>query len=117
MLMDGIAGILWVKDGQDVMKILGYPLYIMTITGVAKILGIVALVQTRFVTIKEWAYAGFTINFIGAGASWLLAGKELDFVIVPLVALAVMGVSYFCGKNRVGRFYRYRRIILIVRLK
>ena len=96
--MDGIAGILWVKDGQDVMKILGYPLYIMTITGVAKILGVVALVQTRFVTVREWAYAGFTINFLGA--SWLLAGKGLDFVIAPLVALAVMGVSYFLWKKQ-----------------
>lgn len=99
MLADGVAGLMLEQTGQEVMRQLGYPVYIMTITGVAKLLGAVALVQTRFVTIKEWAYAGFTINFIGAGASWLLAGKDLSFVIAPLVALALLFGTYFLWKQ------------------
>lgn len=52
MFMDGGAGVMWVKDGQDVMIHLGYPLYLLTIVGVAKILGAIAIIQNKFKTIK-----------------------------------------------------------------
>lgn len=99
MLMDGIGGITRQQAGQDVLKHLGYPMYALTIFGVAKILGAIAILQTKFYTIKEWAYAGFAFNFIGAAASRAFVGDGFGLIIAPIVALAFMFVAYFLWKK------------------
>jgi hypothetical protein len=99
MLMDGGAGIAKEKTGQEVMKHLGYPIYIMVITGIAKIFGAIAILQNRYKTIKEWAFAGFTINFIGAFASRAFVGDEIGLLIPPLVMLGVMFLLYYFWKQ------------------
>ena len=48
---------------------LGYPMYFLKFLGVAKLLGVAALLVNRQVRLKEWAYAGFTFDLIGAFAS------------------------------------------------
>lgn len=100
MLMDGIGGITRQQAGQDVLKHLGYPMYALTIFGVAKILGAIAILQTKFYTIKEWAYAGFAFNFIGAATSRAFAGDSFGLIIAPIVALAFMFVAYFLWKKQ-----------------
>jgi hypothetical protein len=99
MFMDGIAGIMRVEEGKEVLRHLGYPEYIMSIFGVAKISGVIAILQAKYQTIKEWAYAGFAINFIGAAASRAYAGDGLALIIPPIVVLAFMFVLYFLGKR------------------
>lgn len=99
MLMDGFAGVAREANGQEAFRQLGYPLYFMSLLGVAKILGAVALVQTRFPTLKEWAYAGFTINFLSAAMSWLLVGQGLAYAAFPLVALALLLGTYYLWKR------------------
>ena len=46
---------------------LGYPMHFLTILGIAKILGAAALLLPVPERLKEWAYAGFTFNLLGAG--------------------------------------------------
>lgn len=99
MLMDGIIGVMQVEEGQVIMRHLGYPIYIMTILGVAKILGAVAIVQGRFYTIKEWAYAGFTFHFLGAAASRAFGGDSTALILSPFIFLSVMFLSYFLWKK------------------
>jgi len=41
------------------IKHLGYPVYLLTLLGIWKILGVVALLIPKFPLLKEWAYAGF----------------------------------------------------------
>ena len=48
---------------------LGYPLYVLKILGTCKILGAIALAVPGLRRIKEWAYAGFVYDFLGAAAS------------------------------------------------
>ena len=55
------------------MQLLGYPLYLMKILGFAKVLGGLAILTGKIPRLKEWAYAGFAINFLGATASHVLA--------------------------------------------
>lgn len=74
---------------------LGYPDYFRVILTVFKILGalllILPVVKGRF---KEWAYAGFTFNFVCAAIShWVVDGFGGQ-TIFPLVALAILSVSY-----------------------
>lgn len=64
LLMDAYGGITNQPAGVDVLKHLGYPEYLMTIAGVAKIFGVIAKLQNKFLAIKQWAYAGFSFNFI-----------------------------------------------------
>lgn len=100
MLMDGIAGLMHVQDGKVALAHLGYPEYLMSIVGIAKVLGALAILQTRFKIIKEWAYAGFTINFIGASLSHFFAGDTTGMFFMPLVVLAFMFVSYYLWKKK-----------------
>ncbi|MBF9222767.1 DoxX family protein [Hymenobacter ruricola] len=99
MLADGVAGLVHEHNGVVAMQQLGYPVYIMDITGAAKILGALALLQTKFRTLKEWAYAGFAIDFVGAGASVLFAGMGAAAAIPALVMLAVLLGMYFLWKR------------------
>lgn len=99
MLFDGIGGITRQQAGQDVMKHLGYPLYVLSIFGIAKLSGAVAILQNRFQTIKEWAYAGFAFNFIGAFASRAFTGDSMGETIFPLFLLAFMFLPYFFWKK------------------
>jgi len=99
MLADGVAGLLMEKNGQEGMRQLGYPMYIMTITGAAKILGALALLQNKYRTLKEWAFAGFVIDFIGAAASVAFAGLGLVGTIPALVMLLIVFGIYFLWKQ------------------
>ena len=99
MILDGIGGLSMSEEGKKALQQLGYPNYIMVITGVAKILGAIAILQNKYATIKEWAYAGFAIDFIGASASWAFVSGGMIGVIPPLVALAFMFVVYYFWKR------------------
>jgi hypothetical protein len=72
---------------------LGYPGYFSTILGVAKALGVCALLAPRFGLLKEWAYAGFTFTFIGAAISHLSMAQGPK-AVAPLVALLLLAISY-----------------------
>ena len=96
MLADGIAGLLQVEGGREAFRLLGYPMYALLILGAAKLLGALALVQPWFRTLKEWAFASFTINFIGAAVSTAFAGMGLMGMLPAVVMLAVLfGLYYF----------------------
>ena len=99
MLYSGIVEVMQNEQAREVMRHLGYPIYLNTIIGVAKILGALAILQWKFRILKEWAYAGFTIDFIGAGASIYFAGDGILMALSVLIFLAVMFLSYFLWKK------------------
>lgn len=74
---------------------LGYPNYFRIMLTVFKVIGAIVLVlpmiQSRF---KEWAYAGFSIDFICAAVShWVVDGFGGQ-TIFPLVAFVILAISY-----------------------
>ncbi len=71
---------------------LGYPVYLLTILGVWKLLGAVALLVPRFPRLKEWAYAGTFFELTGAAASWAARGGGMGDLIGPL-AFAVLTLA------------------------
>lgn len=99
LLQSGIVEIMQTESSKQLMDMLGYPHYLNTILGVAKILGVIVILQPWFKTIKEWAYAGFAIDFVGALVSGIYATDEIAIIIVPLIFLAVMFLSYFLWKK------------------
>jgi len=74
-----------------VLRQLGYPVYLLTILGVWKLLGAVALLVPRFPRLKEWAYAGTFFVYTGAAASWA-AHSDIGDLIPPLT-LAVLTLA------------------------
>ncbi|HET6528714.1 MAG TPA: DoxX family protein [Balneolaceae bacterium] len=99
VLQSGIVELMQTEGSKQVMDMLGYPQYLNTILGVAKILGAIAVLQPIYKTIKEWAYAGFTFDFIGAMVSGIYATDGTAIIVVPLIFLAVMFLSYFLWKK------------------
>jgi hypothetical protein len=94
LLLDGFGGITRQQAGVDVLTHLGYPLYLLPALGVAKCLAAVAVLQTRFRTPKEWAFAGWTFNCVGAFVSRAAVGDSAE-LIFPVVFLAVAAVPYW----------------------
>src|SRR5215467_8590990 len=86
-LTDIIHGPALLIAGDPVVHVLarlGYPVYLLTILGVWKLLGAVALLVPRFPRLKEWAYAGTFFAYVGAAASWAASGGGIADIIVPL---------------------------------
>jgi uncharacterized membrane protein YphA (DoxX/SURF4 family) len=82
MLQSGIFAVLRTKQWVDLVVGLGYPLYFLTILGIWKILGVIAILIPRFKLLKEWAYAGFFFAMTGALASHLACG---DYSVKGLI--------------------------------
>ena len=99
MLMDAIGGLTQQEAGKEALRHLGYPMYLLTISGVAKITGVVSILQTRYKTIKEWAFAGFTISFICAFWSRAYVGDGISLLIPPMVMLVIMFLTYYLWKR------------------
>jgi len=81
------------KEG---IRHLGYPDYFGVMIVVFRICGVIALIFPQIpARIKEWAYAGFIIEFLSASVSNMVVdGLTFNF-IVPLIVMAVLLLSYF----------------------
>jgi hypothetical protein len=76
---------------------LGYPLYFIPFIGVAKVLGVAAILIPGYPKIKEWAYAGLFFDLIGATYSIIANGGnagQWGFMIMP-VALGILSYFYY----------------------
>ncbi len=90
------------KEGIDLMVHLGYPIYLLTIIGVAKFLGVIGVWQKFSHTLREWAYAGIAINLIGAIVSHLAVGDGFAGYAPALFNLIIAALSYVALKKRTG---------------
>ena len=95
MLSTAIVQLLKTNDEVDMMTRLGYPVYLLTIIGVWKILGVVAVLAPKFPLLKEWAYAGFFIAMSGAVISHLINGDEAKEIFGPTLLLILTVVSWY----------------------
>ena len=77
------------------MAELGYPPYFVTLLGLWKLLGGVAIVAPRLPRLKEWAYAGIAFDLTGATVSHLAMGPTPAKIIAPLVFLVIAGMSWW----------------------
>ena len=86
----------------DMVTKLGYPQYFLTILGVWKILGVIAILIPRFKLLKEWAYAGFFFAMTGALVSHLAIGDyEIKAILGPsFQAIFALTSWYFRPPSR-----------------
>jgi len=101
MLLQGLAQIFQTKGFVDILVHLGYPLYLLYILGIWKILGVIAIISPGFKLLKEWAYAGFFFAMSGAFVSHIASGDSMKEIAPSLVLLILIVVSwYFRPANR-----------------
>ena len=74
---------------------LGYPVYLLTILGVWKILGVIAVLIPKFPLLKEWAYAGFFFAMSGAVFSHIAVGDSMSGIFPSLLLLILTVVSWY----------------------
>ena len=92
-----VGGTLFLARGDQqvaVLAHLGYPAYLLTILGLWKWLGAIAIVAPGLPLLKEWAYAGFFFDLTGAAASHAFAGDGAGQVLPPLVFLLLVMASW-----------------------
>ena len=102
MLATGIQQLLRMKvegavspPGVEGITHLGYPVYFLTILGIWKILGVVALLAPRKPLVKEWAYAGFFFTMSGAIFSHIAVGDPLKELFPSSLLLVLTAVSWY----------------------
>lgn len=95
MLSTGIVQLIQLKDETEMMKHLGYPLYFLTLLGIWKILGVVAVLIPKFGLLKEWAYAGFFFAMSGAVFSHLACGDGAKELFGPILLLVLTVLSWY----------------------
>jgi uncharacterized membrane protein len=101
MLASGISQILHLKEMNELITHVGYPLYFMYIIGVWKILGVIAILMPKFKLLKEWAYAGFFFLMTGAFISHLAMGDNGNAIFGPLFQTIFVILSWhFRPANR-----------------
>lgn len=81
--------------GVDGIIHLGYPVYFLTILGIWKLLGVVALLIPKFALLKEWAYAGFFFVMSGAAFSHIASGDSTSEIVPSLLLLILTVVSWY----------------------
>lgn len=98
MISTGIIQLLKQKSGTggvDSIIHLGYPVYLLTILGVWKILGAIALLIPKFPLLKEWAYAGFFFVMSGALFSHIAVADAASEIFPSVLLLILIVVSWY----------------------
>lgn len=100
MGMGGVMDILRSPEVMEGIKHLGYPDYFPLWLGIAKVLGVVALLAPVPRTLKEWAYAGFTFELLAASISHASVGDPINNIVTPLIFIGILGLSYWMWRGR-----------------
>jgi hypothetical protein len=85
------------RQPEEVSNItgLGYPVYILTILGTWKMLGVIAVLIPKFPVVKEWAYAGFFFAMSGATISRIAAEEPFTAALPSLLLLVLTLISWY----------------------
>lgn len=73
---------------------LGYPLYVILLLGVWKLLGTIAILVPGWRRLKEWAYAGMIFDLTGATVSHLAMHSPMRHVLATVLLAGVVLVSW-----------------------
>ena len=94
MGVGGVIDLLRPPAVRELIAHLGYPPWFPLMLGVAKLLGVAALLLPVPPRVREWAYAGFAIDLVAAVLSHLAVGDGAKEVAPALVGLVLLATSY-----------------------
>ncbi|RJE84750.1 DoxX family protein [Paenibacillus sp. 1011MAR3C5] len=104
MTLSGIGQLMQLGGNVELVTSIGFPLYIMTILGIWKVLGAVAIIMPGFPRVKEWAHAGIFFLMTGAALSHVFANDygEGGFNLILPLCYAALNIAAWAlrPKNR-----------------
>jgi DoxX-like family len=104
MLFSAIPDIMSMPEAVAFITHLGYPEYLVPFLGIAKALGVIAILIPGFPLLKEWAYAGLFFDLVGATYSNICVdgmSPSMLFMILPFLFEALSYIYYH-------KFYRLK---------
>lgn len=99
MLAGSVADVIRAPQAIAFMQHLGYPPYLLRFLGIAKIIGVTVVCLPMPQRLKEWAYAGLTIDVTGAVYSHLSVGDPVNAWMFPAIGLLLVGGSYLAWQH------------------
>lgn len=91
----GLFQALQVKGVIQGFKPLGYPTYFISIVGIWKMLGVIAILVPGFKLLKEWAYAGIFFTMTGAVISHIASNDVSPQIVAPIVLAFFTVLSWY----------------------
>src|ERR1700735_4879578 len=91
----GLAQAMQAKGVVQGFKPLGYPTYFISLIGVWKVLGVIAILIPKFKLLKEWAYAGIFFAMSGAVISHIASGDVSVQIIAPVMLAVFTVLSWY----------------------
>jgi len=103
MLGSAIPDIVSSQGAIDGFNKMSMPAYLTPFLGIAKVLGVIAILIPGYPRIKEWAYAGLIFDLLGA--TWCVfssgeRGANLGFMAVPIV-MGILSYRYYHKRSEV----------------
>jgi DoxX-like family len=95
IFMGGLAQALLLKDVKEGFKPLGYPDYFISLIGIWKMLGVIAILVPKFGLLKEWTYAGLFFLLTGAVVSHIASNDVKPQIIAPIFLLILAISSWY----------------------
>ena len=102
MLGSAIPDIVSSQVAVEGFRRMGMPAYLLPFLGIAKLLGVVAILVPGYPRIKEWAYAGLVFDLVGATWSIIASGHPAAnwaFMALP-IALGIASYVFYHKKLR-----------------
>jgi hypothetical protein len=98
-----VAGLQEFRHAPEILEgaqRLGYPPYVLTLLGIAKLVGAPLLLVQRYPHLKEWVYAGFAFDFGGAVISHTASGDTLTQTLPAIICACLLALSYYTYRAR-----------------
>lgn len=99
MSAGGVQQMLQIGRYNEIVTQLGYPLYLLSILGTWKILGVIAILIPKKPLLKEWAYSGFFFAMYGATISHLAVRQSITHIMPSIILLLVTVTSWYLRPN------------------
>ncbi len=94
MLSSAIPDIMSVPMAVEGFEKMQMPTYLLPFLGIAKTLGVIAILIPGYTLIKEWAYAGLTFDLMGATYSIIASGQPTESWVFMAIPLLLAAASY-----------------------
>jgi hypothetical protein len=101
-----VAGVQELRHAPELLegaRRLGYPDYLLTLLGTAKLVGAPLLLVPGLPHLKEWVYAGFAFDFGGAIISHTASGDTFILMLPAILCATLLAISYWLYRTRTSR--------------
>lgn len=94
-----VLNLLHHPEAMTTIRLLGYPDYVATFIGSAKLLGLAVIFVPQLKRWREWGYAGLVIDAVLAFYSFAASGNLRPEMAGSVVAIALLFTSLLFGER------------------